>query len=171
MNNEKNNMHKVTKLLEQSKAELESASIQIGQLKQELAIQQKYYEGLLEKAGTRAAEAENNQETFTVQDKYTLLNKLEEKSRLAVDLEGRLKAAVAEKESSEKMVLILQKELKLQEDHFQNTVGTQATYYAKLAEKSVNDEKQIKDLVSKLSADQVELNKFKTNNARNVQEA
>ena len=80
-------------------------------------------------------------EKFSVQDKYTLLNKVEEKSRLVVDLEGRLKAAIAEKDSSEKMVLILQKELKLQEDHFQNTVGTQATYYAKLAEKSVNDEK------------------------------
>ena len=80
-------------------------------------------------------------EKFSVQDKYTLLNKVEEKSRLVVDLEGRLKAAIAEKDSSEKMVFILQKELKLQEDHFQNTVGTQATYYAKLAEKSVNDEK------------------------------
>ena len=52
-------------------------------------------------------------ERFTVQDKYTLLNKVEEKTRLVVDLEGRLKAAITEKESSVKMVSILQKELKL----------------------------------------------------------
>ena len=46
-------------------------------------------------------------ERFTVQDKYTLLNKVEEKSRLVVDLEGRLKAVIAEKEAADKMVLIL----------------------------------------------------------------
>ena len=46
-------------------------------------------------------------EKFTVQDKYTLLNKVEEKSRLVVDLEGRLKAVLAEKEASDKMVSIL----------------------------------------------------------------
>ena len=110
-------------------------------------------------------------EKFTIQDKYTLLNKVEEKSRVAVDLEGRLKAVLAEKEAADKMVSILQKELKLQEEHFKNTVGTQATYYAKLAEKSVNDEKNIKDLVAKLSKDQAELQKYKTTNARSVKEA
>ena len=38
MLNEKSNMHKVTQLLEASKKELEVASNQIGQLKQELQI-------------------------------------------------------------------------------------------------------------------------------------
>ena len=46
-------------------------------------------------------------ERFTVQDKYMLLNKVEEKSRLVVDLEGRLKAFITEKEASDKMLLIL----------------------------------------------------------------
>ena len=110
-------------------------------------------------------------ERFTVQDKYTLLNKVEEKTRVGVDLESRLKAAIAEKEASDKMVLVLQKELKLQEEHFKNTVGTQATYYAKLAEKSVNDEKNIQELMTKLSKDQAELNKHKESNARSVKEA
>ena len=81
------------------------------------------------------------------------MNKLEEKTRIANDLENRLKAAIAEKETSVQMVTVLQKELKLQEEHFQNTVGTQANYYARLAEKSVNDEKQIKDLLQKLTKD------------------
>ncbi len=67
-----------------------------------------------------------------------MLNKVAEKSRLVADLEGRLKAAIAAKEVSDKMVLILQKKLKLQQEkerHFTSTVGTQVTtFFGKLSE-------------------------------------
>ena len=69
------------------------------------------------------------------------MNKLEEKTRITTDLEGRLRAAIAEKDTAVQMVSVLQKELKLQEEHFQNTFGTQKNYYERLAQKSVNDEK------------------------------
>ena len=96
------------------------------------------------------------------------MNKLEEKTRIANDLEGRLKAALAEKDTAVQMVSVLQKELKLQEEHFQNTIGTQANYYERLAEKSVNDEKQIKDLLQKLTKDQDALQKAKQSQAQSV---
>ena len=159
-------MHKVTKLLETSKKELEVASTQIGQLKQELQIQQTYYENQVAQA--RAGVEAEQGEQFTVKDSYALMNKLEEKTRIANDLEDRLKAALAEKDTAVQMVSVLQKELKLQEEHFQNTIGTQANYYERLAEKSVNDEKQIKDLLQKLTKDQDALQKAKQSQAQSV---
>ena len=50
-------------------------------------------------------------------------------------------------------------------------MGTQATYYAKLAEKSVNDERNISELMTKLTKDQAELHKHKEVNSRSVKEA
>lgn len=68
------NIGKVRTLLIQSKKELEQASTQIGQLKQELASQQAYYEGHLHEQKEKPKDAADpNKEEFSLSDKYTLL--------------------------------------------------------------------------------------------------
>lgn len=176
---EEMNIYKVRGMLAKSKSELEQASTQISQLKQELSIQQAYYEGELNKK-PKQPEVQTHENLmgenkgdgdFSVTDKYTLLSRLEEKQRLINDLEGRLKANYMEKEGAIKLIKVLQDELKLQEKHFTNTTGTQATYYSKLAEKSVKDEQKITELMTKLSKDGGDLHKIRTTQLEAIRNA
>ena len=65
------------------------------------------------------------------------------------------------------MVEVLKNELKLQGDHFEKTAKSQAQYYSQLAEKSVSNERQIQELITRLSSEQSE--KYKREQAQEVQ--
>lgn len=51
------------------------------------------------------------------------------------------------------MVDILKNELKLQNDHFEKTARAQADYYSQLAEKSIQNERQVQELVTRLTSE------------------
>ena len=70
--------------------------------------------------------------------------------RLTLDVQ-RIKE---EKEAAEKMVDILKNELRLQSDHFEKQARSQAEYYTQLAEKSVQNERHIEELVTRLTSEQ-----------------
>ena len=108
---------------------------------------------------------------MTHKDNYTLVQKLESKTQLVISLEKRLINVTEELRSSNQMVENLQKEIKLQEDFFKKASETTGRYYAELAEKQLTDERQVRELVTKLSQDQVELNKYKKDYQRHVKEA
>ena len=78
------NLAKARQTLESSREELELASKQIGQLKQELEIQQKYYEGKIAEIEQRVkgqAGKINEDLDLTHQDNYTLVQKVESKQQ------------------------------------------------------------------------------------------
>lgn len=96
------------------------------------------------------------------------MNKLEEKMRITDDLQKKLNAMSQERDDSINVIQVLKKELKLQEQYFNDKNGTEAEYYTKLVEKSIADEKKITELMTKLNADSLELLKYKSEYAKNV---
>ena len=69
------------------------------------------------------------------------------------------------------MVKTLQEELKLQSAHFQKETKSQALYHAKLAEKQLNDDQKIQELLTQLSKEQMEVHRLKSAHTASVKEA
>lgn len=157
-------------MLNKSKEELEEASDQIGHLKRELKIQQDYYEGQLAKENLKGDVTASANETSN-QTKYDLTNALDVAKREMVQLDRRLAEAIAEKNSSDQMVKTLQEELKLQNSHFQKETKGQALYHAKMAEKQLDDEKKIHELMTQLSKEKMEAHRIKSEHLTSVREA
>ena len=160
------NVGSALRMLKRSKEELEEASTQIGHLKKELKIQQDYYEGQLMKEKQAGGGNETTNKT-----KYDLTNALEVSKREMIQLDRRLAEAVAERAASEQMVKTLQEELKLQSAHFQKETKNQALYHAKLAEKQLNDDNKIQELLTQLSKEQMEVHRLKSTHTASVKEA
>ena len=78
------------------------------------------------------------------------MNRVEEKINITNDLKKTLAAVTQERDDSIKMIGMLKEELRLQETHYNNTSGTQAEYYSKIVEKTIQDEKKITELMTKL---------------------
>jgi hypothetical protein len=76
-----------------------------------------------------------------------------------------------ERDEAMKMIGVLKEELKLQEQHFAQTTGSQADYYTKLVDKSVQDEKMITDLMAKISKEKSELQQYRSEYSKGVQNA
>ena len=110
-------IHQLRGLVVKISVELQEASNQIKTLKQELLLQQEYYEkAMLEDRTEQETKHNNEQNSQTAQ--YRLLTAIETKNKKIASLENTLKELNEEKESAAAEIANLKKELKLQEDHF-----------------------------------------------------
>ena len=79
---------------------------------------------------------------------------LENRENTIAALKERTDQLQAEKEAADRMVEVLKNELRLQTDHYETSQRSQADYYAQLAEKSVDNERQIQELLTRLTSEQ-----------------
>ena len=109
-------------MLEQSKAELEHASSEIGKLKKELELQQKYYEKQLQLAGASGITEEVRQhvsDQVNQTSNYNLDKALENREALIKKQEAELSNLRDQLATSDRMVEVLKNELKLQSEHYE----------------------------------------------------
>lgn len=66
----------------------------------------------------------NAQNKVSQVEKYELMNRVEEKINITNDLKKTLAAVTQERDDSIKMIMMLKEELRLQEQHYNNTSGT-----------------------------------------------
>lgn len=94
------------------------------------------------------------------------MNAVQANASSADDLGARLNELRLERDEANRKISILKDELRLQEEHFLKQTATQAEYYSKLVEKSVQGEQKVTELMTKMT-----LEAKKPDNSRLTEEA
>ena len=107
-------IHQVKGMLVKSKVELQEASNQIKSLKEELKLQQQYYEKtMLEDTLEKQSLTQQNNDQNSQSAQYKLMTAIESKNKKITSLESSLNELNEEKESAAVEIANLRNELKL----------------------------------------------------------